>query len=249
MTQAPCNVCVCSRSFMCYWTTLGVLYLAAALYAFLIFRSRAGDCQTGCPASILSPEFQTDAACGAVAPTAVGDAAGIQAAYDARCMLCSGTAAIVPCPPTLNIAQCAERQGEMLAAVSCTSIAGTQAVASELQTAFGSTAKGSCVAYLDNPTTLRFADTTTATTSLAGSSAGPGIQIVHTDASKVKTIICTETIFNNSFVAYGQLCYTAPREFSLRGLLVPGLLGFMLTFVAQCGCSVAAGLGLCIFRG
>jgi hypothetical protein len=236
------------RSFMCYWTTLGVLYLAAAMYAFLIFRSRAGDCKTGCPAEILSPEFQTDAACSAITATAVGDAAGIQAAYDARCVLCNGVAATVPCPPTLNIAQCAERQGEMLASVSCASIAGTKADVDALQAAFGSTAEGSCVAFLENPTTLWFADNTTATKALAGLSAGPGIQIVHTDASHAKTIVCTSEIYANSFLAFGQMCYTAPAEFGLRGLLVPGLLGFMLTFVAQFGCSVAAGVGLCFFR-
>ena len=238
---------------MVYWMGLGSLFLASAMYAFLIFRSSANDCVAGCPVDLLTPSFKTASACSSIAEGSTPTSSQLTDAYNARCFDCDAANNVRwACASSVPLPECAQSGGVMLNTPACSTLTLTTTnFVKDLETRYGETALGSCVQYLATDVEAEPASVPTGNpprrATMAELELGPGIQVVVSESISSSNP-CSASVMNRSFIAYGELCYNVPRPFTLRALLVPGLLGLMLTFAAQCTCSFLAGCSLCLFR-
>jgi hypothetical protein len=251
------------RSFMLYWFSLGVLYLASAMYAGLILTSTAKFCTPGCPARDLSsPSLGRDndiceqlQAPGSTAPLGeLGTATTAQLldAYNAGCLVCraNSNAMVWPCANTVRNTLC-NNTGAFLTPSSCDSLVvstkSSATVLSQLQVTYGSAAKGACVQFIGT----EVAEPGYSNATIAEEGIGPGKVVILSQPFQAPTVApkaacSSEDLLN--FLEYGEMCFNVPSSYSLRGLLQPGLIGFALSFFAQFVCASVAGFGLCFFR-
>jgi len=218
----------------------------ASFYAFTVSRS-ATDCEVGCAASILTPA----SICAAI--PANGDEAAMQAAYDSRCFGCTARGEVQwPCAGTVGKAECRENSGLLLRAEACAQLAGDRgAFLTTLRDDTGiEAAQGACVLFLADQ--VPYDPFNGTQPSFADKAAGPGVQVIVGDSAAAGTAASPEcadgVVGSPADLGRGLMCYSTPLRFTLRALLVPGLWGFMATFLAQAMCSIGSGLGLICFK-
>lgn len=254
MRCCPCRLP--DRSYLCYFAIVGVLFLGSSMYAFLVSRT-AADCPVGCPVSLMTEPFVCSDT------PAKGDAAAMTDAYNNRCFSCSAkNAALWPCSPDIGRQDCRDAGGIMLQADACGGLAGFKpALVNELKALpqFAD-AQGACIEFLAtdidyNPSAAPTLDPSGSGAlvrpSYASEGAGPGIQVVVNESryagSALNPACSAEALASSAVLGRLNLCYTVPSRFSLRGLLIPGLLAFVFAMLAQSACSCAAGFSLCAF--
>ncbi len=232
------------------------MFLGSSMYAFLVSRATS-DCPVGCPVSLLTEPF----VCSDTPEK--GDAAAMTDAYNNRCFACSDkNAALWPCSPDIGRQDCRDAGGVMLQADACSGLAGSKpALVNELKALPDfADAKGACIEFL--ATDIDFNPSIAPTLDPSGSGAlvrpsyasvnsGPGIQVVVNESRYAGTTLnpaCTaEALASSAVLGRLNLCYSVPARFTLRGLLIPGLLAFVVAMLAQAACSCAAGFSLCAF--
>lgn len=223
---------------MCYYMAMTLAFFGITFYAVATRSSHGADCVAGCAAQIMTP-------------THLCPAGGtLLENYDARCVECTASDAITwPCPEETGIQLC-QGGGKTLGALDCASTLDDTDL--EGMTGVGAT----CVIYTatdvladgsqapgDSKYNLTFADL----------EEGPAIQVFtntpEAGATLKRSAACADPVAAmGDLHSFGRICYDVPSRVSLRGLLVPGLIVFILTYFVQALFAMAACMCMCCFR-